>query len=550
MTMDSSQQTIDEHAPLTPEQVAAILAEVETQQTRRLLHEEEFNPDAPAHYVTALDYLVPLQALGYEQLGILYRKNLTNASIKGAIVVKVEPQHGYLSAIIYVSLLNEKGPWHRLQQIQIIVTKAIDVLDTVKAIESLIDSGVDIEGFTAGLRKLNYAGTGVSTPKPVSFGESENPDDPVPYIDSLKRDHEVLNAFVSQGLELRPAARGVPATRYTLTWFYGNIPDDVNYWVHVERQETGWRVTVDGRKQFEHPIHGLAEEDFNIDDEWFIEPTDDIETQVDFICSEIVKHQGPDLYNRGPLGESPEPDPDDARSFVNRTKVPVTGDVVTITCPKCGDVHQSIKNWPDSTPAGWGFPCHKCKAVIPFVNMVLDSVVDPDDTGVSIDDYAKTTLDPAVFLENKGWTVNSEERFYEKTFSIPRHYRLGGMTYTGVLIRIGIGRNLFNDSVIRITFVNDEGQGFGIQSYALKPQRRCQWNAIGKEPDNCFDTGMTLRHFAAGIEDVLANVRWPENNSAALLAASSVKTSVDEFVRKLNQDAETLLQKGTGQFAS
>ena len=363
----------------------------------------------------------------------------------------------------------------------------------------------------------------------------------------------------------------------------------------------------------------------------------------------------PDGHQRGPGGlvregvadpeklkrEAVEPDPDDPQMMLKRARAPKLGDIVNIICPRCGDVHQSCKNWPDNAPKEWGFPCGKCGAHIPLVNVVLDSVDDdldpqkyandvlyvdntltalgyhfawqaqfphwhkiinpqlqfvvfvkteqfkwqfqiyrplgngkwslrasspgrefrtiradlemwerkaragervlPESEEPEVDPtaYALATFDPVQFLKDNGWAFHSQQHFtyYAKTFKLPRPYQLGGMTFTGVQVRVGIERSLFGTVSVGVYMVDDQDSGLGIQGYELSRQQVYPWNEQeqGTAPERAYDNGMSIRRFAQGIEGVIANAKWPENRTAALLASHAVKAEIDRFIKELNK---------------
>ena len=337
-----------------------------------------------------------------------------------------------------------------------------------------------------------------------------------------------------------------------------------------------------------------------------------------------------------------EPDPDDPQMMVNRMRSAKMGDIVDIVCPRCGDVHQSAKNWPDDAPKEWGFPCDKCGAHIPLVNTVIESVdddidpkeyandvlyvdntltalgyhfawnahfphwqkmIDPqlqfvvfvetdrfkwqfqayrptsdgkwalktsspgrdfssiradlemwerkaragellseaEEPEVDATAYANATFDPVQFLKENGWALHSEQHYtyYAKTFKLPRPYQLGGMTFTGVQVRVGIERSLFGTVSVGVYFVDDKDSGLGIQGYDLHRQQVYPWDEAeqGTAPERVYDNGMSIRRFAQGIEGVIANAKWPENRTAALLASNAVKAQIDTFIKQLNRGA-------------
>lgn len=238
-----------------------------------------------------------------------------------------------------------------------------------------------------------------------------------------------------------------------------------------------------------------------------------------------------------PVDEAVDPDPDDPQAFVNRARVAKMGELVDITCPKCGDKRQLFKNWPDQD--GWGVECDKCGGYIPLVNMVVEN----EDEDIDAPSFIRTTFDPVEYLKENGWVLHSETnyKYYAKTFPTPRPYQLGGMVFTGIQIRIGVERSLFNTVAVMVYFVDDKDNGFGVQGYDLRRQQLYPWDdesGSHHAPDNYFDNGMAIRRFVREIKQVLANVKWPESRTAALLANNAVKVEMDRFIKELNQQAE------------
>lgn len=233
-----------------------------------------------------------------------------------------------------------------------------------------------------------------------------------------------------------------------------------------------------------------------------------------------------------------QPDPDDPEAMLQRVRPAKLGELVSLICPVCGDKHEVFKNWPDDAPREWGFECKKCSAHIPVPQVVVEAADGIDDAA----NYVKTTHDPAEFLKQQGWQPEAEQAFI-KIFPLPRHYRMGNMVFTGFKVRLGLEIGAYEAAWIGTYFVDAAGTGFGIGGANLYPQQLQGWdaNSNGSPPDRLFDINMPLRRFALGIENELRHVKWPENETAAVLASSQVKQAVDSFVAALNRQAETPL---------
>ena len=245
-------------------------------------------------------------------------------------------------------------------------------------------------------------------------------------------------------------------------------------------------------------------------------------------------------------------DPDDPEAFLQRARTAKMGEVVNIICPKCGSRHQSFKNWPDNAPKEWGFSCPKCAAHIPLVNVVVEAVAVPppvrlseafpevqDDPSDDPTQYVKTTFDPEQFLLAAGWKHEPDQNYayYTKTFPMP-HYQLGGMTFTGVQVRVGFWDQVFGTTAVTARLVDDKDSGLGVNGWQLSKQELYPWaDEDGAAPDTNFDKTMPVRRFAMGIGGVLAGITWPESRFAAQHASSLVNTEIGKFVKNLNAQA-------------
>jgi len=157
--------------------------------------------------------------------------------------------------------------------------------------------------------------------------------------------------------------------------------------------------------------------------------------------------------------------------------------------------------------------------------------------------YAKTTFDPEQFLRASGWKFHSDLawKYYAKTFPTPRPYQLGGMTFIGVQVRIGITKTLFDTTNIGFYFTDDKNCCMGIQGYDLRSQRLQPVADEEEESPKNSDPNMSIRRFALGIGEVLAACDWP-SAGAALAAGSKVQWDVAKFVKELNQRADAPLR--------
>ena len=234
-----------------------------------------------------------------------------------------------------------------------------------------------------------------------------------------------------------------------------------------------------------------------------------------------------------------------ARNLPNTNDLDTVWDYVDTGMQKIKD---DVNTEADTT---WNESVHEKSPVHEAVN-TPDPVNVPDEKPEDFEDdvdlsaYAKTTFDPVQFLHAAGWKFHSDQawEYYAKTFPTPRPYQLGGMTFTGIQVRIGIAKTLFDTTNIGVYFVDDKDIGMGIQGYDLRSQRL---NAVADEyevdKEENHDPNMSIRRFALGIGDVLASIAWPDSG-AALAASSKVNVEVGRFIRELNQRSQVSLREG------
>jgi hypothetical protein len=263
----------------------------------------------------------------------------------------------------------------------------------------------------------------------------------------------------------------------------------------------------------------------------------------------FVEIQPPDYQQRRQGVVKEAADPDDPEAFINNTRRAKMGELVTVKCPGCGDVRQLLKNWPDGLDTDFtvlrlGTKCEKCDTFIPYTNLLVGEAVEEPDPDMALDpaQYAKTTFEPRQFLEAAGWVLQTERADYEywrKEFPLPRHYVLGGMTFDQLVAQVGYyTRNTRSMGVDVNIFFNNLEQKFGlpVKGWRLEPQL-LGYPIDGEES---YDAAMTLRRFAMGIGQVLANVPWPPGGGA-LAASSAVERTMAAFAHEVNDRAETPL---------
>ena len=169
----------------------------------------------------------------------------------------------------------------------------------------------------------------------------------------------------------------------------------------------------------------------------------------------------------------------------------------------------------------------------------LLSGVNESDEDIDPQDYAKTTFDIVHFLKERGWELHSimSREYYAKTFPTPKPYQLGGMTFTGVQVRVGVNMFATGETWIGLYFVDSTNNGMPIHAYDLEMQQLFPWEDSDSPPLSYFDNKMPVRRFVAGLDDVLAAVDWPDT-PAALKASSRLLHALARFITGLNQQAE------------
>lgn len=186
-------------------------------------------------------------------------------------------------------------------------------------------------------------------------------------------------------------------------------------------------------------------------------------------------------------------------------------------------------------------PEYTAQPIPPEHKFVPESQEEPD---LDAAKYAETTFDPAQFLEQAGWKLYSTQSliYYTKTFPTPKPYVLGGMTFTGIEVRIGIDAKFLSSPWLLLFFVDKQNRGLPVNGFQLDRQQVLPWDyEEGEPPTHYTDNNMPIRKAAMQIGSVLANVKWPEG-SGALVASSLAEQAVKDFVARLNREAEIPLR--------
>jgi len=254
----------------------------------------------------------------------------------------------------------------------------------------------------------------------------------------------------------------------------------------------------------------------------------------------------------------PVPDPDPGvEHLLKSTRIAQQGEIVKRTCPGCGNIVFLIKNWPDDAPADWGHSCSECNTWIPLPQYTAESAPDepaqslpapkpPDmDADLPAPDYFKSTFDMPTFLRESGWKKWGEAAYtyYVKAYAMP-HYQLGGMLFTNLQLKIGVPRTRSEQSSVGLFFVNESGNGLPCIFVNLEPQLLypVEDNDVRTPPEH-YNIDMAIRRFVIGAGSFVNNLawKWPTGRHATMQAASTATQAFKEYVRELNQTANTPL---------
>lgn len=541
------------------------------------LIKEDENLDEPTPYMMAMDFITPLAQLGYrlDSRGA-YSKSFTNsvwrkAKNAGNVLIRVWQLPKHPQATIWI-MYQSRGEAALLQHIDMV--PAIDVVDTVRSIEQLIHSPeVDnFETFYAALQARDSRGFTEDERVIHTFSESlDSVDDPQWYVDDLASQRAVINAFRAQGVRLRRPMKG-DRQHIEMFWLGPGPYSEVSYDIFIQPTAGGtWTVSAKGVREdgTTVPFEGA----FDVDKTWEL-GSDPTAEEVDLVLADL-------LTCKGPLEPEPKPEPepdinesaddsgavteglDDPTELVNRTRAAEVGDVVDIKCEHCGHKRQVFKTWPDTRDLG--STCVMCGEFQKYPGIVF--VDDPGTSQVLIDEphiddspplrathedlqepddmdvmsYTNTTLDPVAFLKANGFVEHATQGldYYKRTFPTPRPYKLGGMVFTGVQIRIGLNRQLRRPPNVIMFFVGEDDSGLPVKDWVLPEQLVKHYpdnEPIEDLTDDYFNVDFSLRKFVMALPSLLASVPWPENE-AALPASANVKNTIGAFIHQLRRQS-------------
>ena len=279
------------------------------------VYESTDSADDPAPYMEALDYLTPLEQLGYAVRAGVYTKSLPlGEQMAGCLFIKVYPSAAGVTVYTGCQASNSE-----LDCITETSASALDTVDIIREVEQMAAETQTASEFTRMMQERQFPNAVVAgrTERLCSlFGESmleaADPDDPQPYFQELQRHAEIINAFRDHGVRL---SRRMKADRpyYTLFWI-PNVVTDVSYDLYLEPDGTAWTVTAEGHRRFDHEDWGEFDEDFDIARTWTVPAGasgEELEREVDGILLDLARQQGP----KEPT--LPEPDFDDIGESVD-----------------------------------------------------------------------------------------------------------------------------------------------------------------------------------------------------------------------------------------
>lgn len=399
----------------------------------------EPNLDVPGPYIEALDYIAPLEKLGYQVVGKTYRKELrppwpTRNSAHGILRITVRPHdptfvafNKTVYAIIAIDYLSE-GEVVRIQDICIF--SMFDIVDTVSEIERMVNAN-RLSLFVDELRKRDFPGGGGIPSRgnlwdtfheSQGTGDNEEKFDLTRYVQTTP-DYNPVALLTSK--DVRNIIRGVGYRvtsiykRSGLGWSVSMVPvsdersaalrdnprSEQDYLIYSLREGIIKRLprlagTKGGASVFDSHINLRV---------WADAILSPAATRVDVSIwpsdwekrgrGGVVRHDE-SLPVPGP---EPEFNPDDPQTFLRHARSAKMGDLVTVVCPMCGDKRQLFKNWPDSshTPS-LGSTCGKCGGLIELGSALAEAIEDPD-AEMDKEAYTKDTLVPDDMLKSLGY---------------------------------------------------------------------------------------------------------------------------------------------------
>lgn len=295
------------------------------------LRESASDEDAPAPYIAALDFVEPLKKLGYTLDYGVYRKTIQTAwkdsPHAGQVRIQVNKMPNTEGMLAYVSLAYASaGEYNNFLGFWV---EYIDVVDTVMQFERLVaePAVVDLSSYVGVVSAFRPPDS--CTPPDALYAlfgeclrESSDPDAPDVYINRLKEEATVIEAFRRKGWRMsRKPSAGRPY--YEMFW----IPDsvsEVSFDLHLHPQADGtWKVTASGtRETHEHADTLIQCEPFEISDDWLLDPAGDLDFDIGTVMTEIRRYASARLTNESVASDIPNDDvPSD--SYIMGTLDPV-----------------------------------------------------------------------------------------------------------------------------------------------------------------------------------------------------------------------------------
>lgn len=265
-------------------------------------NQKAFDPDDPAPYLAALDYITPLKKLGYQALrNDYFTKHIQfNHEKQGMLSIGLKPMpnaHSSLTVVIFIDYY-QGGESERIADMAL---ESMDVVDRVRELEALAGSVPNIAEFARKLKETDYHDSTVFSHYDHLlhlFGESvlEGIDDPEPYIQELGRHADLINLFRERRVRMgRRMSQDRPY--YRMFWIPSAVTD-VSYDIFLTPKPDGsWSIEAEGNKEFQDQVGVDWQEEFDIEQEWQIPagtPVSEMKLLVDDILSDLLRHKGPD----------------------------------------------------------------------------------------------------------------------------------------------------------------------------------------------------------------------------------------------------------------
>ena len=449
------------------------------------LRESISDEDSPAPYIAALDFIEPLKKLGYKlDLGI-YRKTVQttwkDSPHAGQVRIQVCDTTGMVA---FVSLAySSAGEYAQFAGFWV---DYIDVVDTVMQFERLVSDPAanDLSSYIDKVSAFRHPDTQDNVADLYSlFGEclqeSSDPDAPDVYINRLKAEATVIDAFRRKGLRMSRKPGG-ERPYYELFWILDAF-SDVSFDLRLYPLEGGnWKVTASGMRQQELEDETTGEinsfeDNIEIDDSWLIAPEDDLDFEINIILSEIKSYANPKLVDESIASDIPNDDLPSA-SYINGTLDPVA-------------LMQSY-GWEQAKSAGDSY-----ERFTKYIPMPMAYTL-----GFATFDALKVSIGIETRCDNRCQDVS-------------------------------------------LYFSNKADHNIPVHSWKLMHQLRKEPVEWEGDDVGDYDVVYNLRRFIQGLPQALERVVWPEKATSALRASALVAQAIRELISELNADSHRALEK-------